>query len=321
MANTGKKSEKDLSPISMDGRFALDDHQRKIWEGLTKVNERLGRLYIGSLKVLADKSNPVRFILAAHGLRALGFEDRDDGKEQKKIQDHKVRIKNQIIANDPLGGVPDHLLEEISRRWVKDLHVWFSKVSKGFVDVSQKEFEEKLNELEKILFSVSNPHFEIVDNIDQLLTIKKPKKKEVEYLKTLLTSWSTYAYFFEKVEENWLPLLAAADFFKKPPVQGIWPESRYLTRIASKNPEKVIDIIKLCPSTENPSVHDDFVQASMNMPIQIGQQIISLIQKGQWLQSKYHILLPHKLADFMTRLAKNGSIELKYCYGKNYIYL
>lgn len=301
-------------PIKRTNGFSLNDQQRKVWEGLTKISDRLGQLYIGSLRVLADKKNPARFVLAAHALRAMSWKDRD-GKDETEIEDgkkeekHRERVKKQIINTDPLGGAPDYILEEISGRWVKDLHGWFNKISKGFVDVSQKEFERKLSEFEKILFSISNPHFEIINNIDSLLLIKKPSKDDVLYLKTLLTSWSAYAYFFEKAEDNWFNPLLNAGFFKKPPVQQNWPESRYLVKIAPKNPKKVMVVIKDCSITKNPSIHDDFLQAAMNMPVKIGKEIFGLLQKNHWLESRYHIFLPHKLAEFMKKLTNNGNLK------------
>jgi len=296
--------------LSITSKDSLSDHQRKIWEGLIKIDKRLGQLYLGSIQVLADKTNPARFILAAHGLRAMGFDSREkDTKEKTKKLNHKARIKKQIAANDPLGGAPDYILEKISKRWVKDLHKWFNKISKGFIDVSQKEFEQKLGEFEKILFSISNPHFDVINAIDQLLKIQNPKKKDVVHLQTLLINWAAYAYFFEKAKENWLAPLAREGFFTDPPSQRRWPESMYLTRVAGKKPQKVMNIIKSCPPTNNQWVYDDFVQAAMNMPSDIGVQIIPLIKKRGWLKSSYHILLPHKVAEFMVKLIEEGKIN------------
>ena len=63
-----------------------------------------------------------------------------------------------------------------------------------------------------------------------------------------------YQYFFENLTSpEWLPHLAAAGFFEKPPAlirdEGtarapFWPESKYLVRIAGTEPEAVVDVIK-----------------------------------------------------------------------------
>lgn len=307
---------KNTPPIIVGGHFPLDAQQRKIWESLARKDKRLGDIYLGSLQVLADKSNPARFTLAAHGFRALGWLFR--GTPPASSQDinntkgptHKTVIKQKIIQEDPLGGAPAQILEEIIKRWVDDLHGWFNNMSKGFeAEVSQKEFEKKLRELEDILFPLLNPHFDVINTIDQLLVTPKPAKSDVLHLKNLLAKgWSAYAYFFEKAEENWLVPLVRGGFFRKPPPQQRWPEALYLVRVAAKEPQKVMNIIKLCPQTSNKWIYDNFVQAAMNMPVHIGAQIIPLIQKQGWLKSAYQILLPHKTAEFMMKLVQNGKI-------------
>ena len=298
------------------GHFLLEARQRKIWEALIKRDKRLGDIYLGSLQVLADKNNPARFTLAAHGFRALGWLYRGEKSTEEKTQKDdgegfKAIIKKKIAQSDPLGGAPDTLLEDVARRWNVEVQKWFNKIAKTYdAEVSTKEFENKVRELENILFPVVNPHFDVINAIDRLFSVPKPQKRDISQLKNLLAKGrSAYAYFFEKAEENWLTPLVRGGFFRNPPPQQGWPESMYLVRIAGKKSQKVMNIIKSCPATNNQWVYDNFIQAAMNMSPDIGSQIVSSIQKQEWLKSTYHILLPHKVAEFMEKLVQNGKIR------------
>ncbi len=345
MKDLGLDSEDASSPQDIKDGFSLDERQKKIWEGLIKKDKRLGDIYFGSLQLLADKSNHSRLVLAAHGLRTLGWLFRGTAPAEsqsitiekavrkllKKVgkkgtitydellkclptQDgggHRALIKQNIIQADPLGGSSAALVDELSKRWVNNLQAWFTDISKGLkTQISEEEFAKKLHELEDILFSILIPHFDIIAAIDRLLPIPHPKEQDILFLKSLLAKgWSSYSYFFGKADINWLAPLAEGQLFLDPSKYQRWPASMYLAKMASKKPRQVMKIIESCPTTANQWVHDDFVQAAMNMPSGIGVKIIPIILLKGWLKTPNHTLLTNKVAEFMVKLAGENKIK------------
>jgi hypothetical protein len=128
----------------------------------------------------------------------------------------------------------------------------------------------------------------------------------------------TYAYFFDRVHDpRWLEPLAGKGFFKSPPgiekLEGgylrfpIWPESRALARIADQAEDEVQRIILECPETDNPRVHEDFVDAALMMSPAKGAQLVPAII--DWLRTPYHLLLPVKTGELLRRLSEAGEVE------------
>jgi hypothetical protein len=123
-----------------------------------------------------------------------------------------------------------------------------------------------------------------------------------------------YEYFFDRLSSpEWIKPLFKRGMFQQPPEpirQGdyvsfpFWPESRYLSRMASKDPETVLDVIGQMPETENFRVHSDLIEAALAMPTGLAPRMIPLIKR--WLTSPYQMILPDKVAKLVIRLAGNG---------------
>ena len=125
----------------------------------------------------------------------------------------------------------------------------------------------------------------------------------------------TYAYFFEKIDTaRWIRPLREAGFFLDPiGVEHLeegyvrfpaWPESRALARIAGQDEDAVMEVILACPDTDNPRIHDDFVDAALQMSPGKGALVIPRIEA--WLQKPYKLLLPIKAGKLLARLAEAG---------------
>lgn len=127
-----------------------------------------------------------------------------------------------------------------------------------------------------------------------------------------------YQYFFKKLASpDWIRPLWERGMFTTPFMiekheGGIsfpfWPESEYLARMASLDPETVIEVILKIPETDNERIHQDYVDAALNMPLDFAAKIaaneIKWIQKSQYL----YLLLPEKLGRLVTKLAESGKI-------------
>jgi hypothetical protein len=146
---------------------------------------------------------------------------------------------------------------------------------------------------------------------------RRPTDLEVERVVALMKKPGQCAYFFEKLQNpEWIPLLRQRGFFGQPPEPvrhddlvefPLWPESRYLARIAPDAPDLVLEIIKGLPDTENFRVHQDLLEAATKMPADKAAQIVPLAKR--WLDDEYVGLLPDRAGDLMLHLAEGGQIR------------
>lgn len=138
-------------------------------------------------------------------------------------------------------------------------------------------------------------------------------------LKVVGKSRSNYEYFFSRLESpDWLEPLLNHRFFRDPPEpirEGdtirypLWPESRYLARVADKAPEKVLHIALQVPETDNIRVHEDLARAAVNMPPSMATKWVR--KEMEWLkgQQRAFFLLPDELGRLISYLAKGGEVD------------
>ncbi len=144
-----------------------------------------------------------------------------------------------------------------------------------------------------------------------------PKKELVQKALKTFKIYANYEYFFNNLKSaDWLEHLWEAKMFSDPPPlkrEGeyiqflVWPESRYLARIASLKPDLVCKIIFEMADTDNVRVYEDLADATLQMPPPIAARLIKKIKK--WALSRYHLLLPEKLGSLVAHLAKGGQID------------
>src|SRR5437762_6535433 len=111
-------------------------------------------------------------------------------------------------------------------------------------------------------------------------------------------------YFFSKLENpEWLDPLAERKFFASPlsPVfheEGtvsfpLWPQAQYLVRVAPFAPDKVIELIKSVPDTENFRIHESFIDAALAMPVEKSVQLTPNVLF--WFESRFGLHLGEQL--------------------------
>jgi hypothetical protein len=144
-----------------------------------------------------------------------------------------------------------------------------------------------------------------------------PSKETVEKALAAIKEPAAYEYFFDQLESpTWISPLRDRGFFQHPPqgeIEGnyirfpYWPESRYLTRVASLDPELVLGVLRKIPDTNNPRVLGDIVDALLAMPPALSARLAK--RAGSWVTSRYPLLLPQKLGDLVIHLAKGGQLK------------
>lgn len=130
---------------------------------------------------------------------------------------------------------------------------------------------------------------------------------------------ANHDYFFLKLDSpDWMLPLQAEGLFKSPPPahrEGdsisfeIWPESRYLARMASVAPQQVLEVIERIPPTDNIRIHADFTDAAIRMPAPLSARYAR--KEMEWIKEQDHLyfLLPEKLGELCEHLATNGEVD------------
>jgi hypothetical protein len=160
----------------------------------------------------------------------------------------------------------------------------------------------------------------VTETLDHLLAIETPTAKDARVVSEQLPRSLTLAqYFFSRLENPaWIPMLRKKGFFRSPPdpvlsedgqliTTVLWPESRYLARMAPKAPAEVLTAILDIPETRNTRVLEDIVDALLAMPASMAAPLADRV--GQWLSNRLQFLLPRKLGALAERLVSAGEVD------------
>jgi len=243
--------------------ISLRLRQRKLWQLFIdfspEIGNKIGNIYLGALRVISDIGNKDRVAQAAHSFREImSYYMREEFKLTNGLTPNKDKIKKILTEMDSLKMPPKETIEAMARD-LKDLYGYFSSIAHHEREAMPDTFLRRIYELEEIFFILLKPHFSVVQEIDNLM--KKPKtRKNLQKLVLRLKNTAIYTYFFQKAGSNWLRPLEQEGFFKHPPsiihendsiYFPIWPESRYLARIAKQKPEEVLKITEARGGFEN----------------------------------------------------------------------
>jgi hypothetical protein len=144
-----------------------------------------------------------------------------------------------------------------------------------------------------------------------------PSRQTVDKALAAIKEPAAYEYFFDQLKSpSWIAPLRERGFFQKPPGGEVedeyirfpyWPESRYLARMASVDPELVFEVLRSIPDTMNPRVQGDIVDALVAMPPTLSARLAKRV--GSWISSRYSLLLPQKLSELVISLVRGGKLK------------
>ena len=133
-------------------------------------------------------------------------------------------------------------------------------------------------------------------------------------LKLMGSGAANYVYFFDKINTpDWIEQLWKRGFFKNPPSvtsEGTvdwWPESRYLVKMAGKDPKQVLSVIKEIPDTDNFYVRTDIIQAALNMPADCAAQLAGRV--NVYMRDEFARAYVEVLCELAIHLLKGGEIK------------
>lgn len=303
--------------------MVISEKQKNVSELLANYDPNARDVYLGALSVL-DQDHLERIPQSAHSIREmLNIITRNvkfrlttpSKKDKPKNDSHKKKL---IQLVDPLGGPPEELQYQFDI--LEEYKEWFLGVSHHGKHATEKQFRNKLDKLESILLQIMRPHFDVITEIDDILRDEKPSNISFNKLKPLLArNVSAFDHFFTHASGDWLDILEKKGYFSKPPPiikvqQGIrfplWSASRYLSRIASEKPEKVLKIIlkhKIPSRNErNWIILEDFINAATDMPPKLAVKIAERISKEKWADIPFYNHLDEPITELMLNLADAG---------------
>jgi len=139
-------------------------------------------------------------------------------------------------------------------------------------------------------------------------------RDEILKVKAAIKRTADFDYFFDRLKSPaWILPLFKEGFFEHPypPIQDekyirfpVWPASRYLIRMAESSPEAVADVALRIPETNNVRIWEDLAEIALKLPPTLAVKFVPLARR--LLQSSHHLLLPEKLGQLISHLAKGG---------------
>ncbi|MBW2309257.1 MAG: hypothetical protein JRG73_20235 [Deltaproteobacteria bacterium] len=327
------EAEKKMQPFSFD-----DPRQERIYRRLLLVGPGPASFYKDICRLIKDKTllESVNHVIAhlfreiESALRDVLESLTDRSKREKKDctsdkETHKTKISVilkslDISETDPVAKAwlglagKEGLISRVHRK---------SLDKPPSIDTEFLQFCDRMDTiLDFILDKFEAQYLRIVQVLDELLAISSPTSDDVKRLKNNIpNNLVSYGYFFNNLSNYaWLEPLKSEGFFQHPPEpvhyveEGtiafpVWPQSRYLARMAKEKPETVLEIILEIPLTENFRVNEDLIDAACAMPPHLAAQIAA--RETEWLssQERFSRIDERKFAKLVIHLARGSQVQ------------
>ena len=243
-------------------------------------------------------------------------------RNQQPTRDEQMQ---QAVATiDPMVNSLDSRVREKKRNQLYRL--W--KNLEGFThhknNTDVVEFSNCLKELEYTIFDLLAPiTAQDQKEIQTILSLRDRSEKNVERMFSLIERrGANSAFFFQQISEKadvtWFPFLEKKGYFAySPKVQltddgslifPFWWPIRYLVKISSHAPDKVIEVVLQFPKIDNPRVYDGILDIALQLhgkqSVKLKPKILKYTGIGyQFLPHKYTELLVHWTAENQTSTA------------------
>jgi hypothetical protein len=174
--------------FQQESLFQLYGQQKTLYDALVQYNGELAKMYYGSLKVLADKNNPDRLSLAAHGIRELIEKsplyicemintDFDLNNKVENLRDYWI----DVLTSYQLEAELNKKISE-GNQITKELESFLDKTNKFFQSSNtQQSLKDKVSNLKGRWesFQRSLKPFQKLDNTIQITPQLKAFLKEI----------------------------------------------------------------------------------------------------------------------------------------------
>lgn len=227
-------------------------------------------------------------------------------------------LRKQNFSHIPL---PDDIEDMRAKEWV-DYHDYFTKTA-HYNPTVQSTFLENLKRFEYFLLNCLEPRtFEVQDEIKKIIEegeYNTPNKEHVRAILGKIQRTADYDFFFENIKSaDWLEHLDELKQFDRPRSAlkhenllsfPFWPPALYLVKIASQKPEKVMKIILKVSNTDNPRVHEGFINAALNMQEEVAVQLHRKVKRWFGSSKSYIFIFPSQIVNYIIHIKNGGYIK------------
>jgi hypothetical protein len=306
-------------------RFA-DPRQEKIHLLLTNIGSGPPAFYQDACRLMSEQPQYASTShLVSHLLREIDSALRkvlETGSDQQVEgkNGHEKSIKIVLNALE----IPES--EPVAQEWLRfagnddyglDKRAHRSALSVRPVNEEFMEMWDRMQIILDVVLSKFEDRFLTwVQKIDSLALKEKPTRADVSFLcNHLPNNRAALGTFYDKLTSPaWIKPLAEEHQFSNPPQPvhdaekgtigySVWPQSRYLARMASIAPDEVFHIIEAVPETQNFLVHMDFANAVWEMPPATAAKLLPKMKT--WIESGDGTVTD-KLGQVMEMLAEGG---------------
>lgn len=257
--------------------------------------------------------------------------ERIDGKKSSGDENHKneILVALKILEIDEKSTIAAIWLKLAGQKGEDGLHKRAHREDLApprIIDESFQDFWRQIHTLlDTVLDRFETHAAEIWTRLDELLAKSVPTEQDIKFLRLNIPN-STFAlgYFFDRLESPaWLKPLHEAGFFNNPPSIEtdvevktfrfpVWAQSRYLIKVASHEPEAVLEIAiqLLTNNSNNIRIYEDLAEAVLKMPSTFAARWVE--RAILWLRQQTHLYfhLPVTLGELVAYLAHENQVDV-----------
>jgi hypothetical protein len=160
------------------------------------------------------------------------------------------------------------------------------------------------------------PFWDLDAGLNELAKTPNPTVAQLQRALALMRGDASNTFFESLSDPAWLSPMRELKLFDEPePAEQLgggyfrlpdWPLSRYLTRIASREPAAVVEVIAAIPATDNGRIHDDFLEAALAMPVEHATRLADIAV--DWLGCPYPLAAAFHASQLAAKLAREGDL-------------
>ena len=160
----------------------------------------------------------------------------------------RTRKKSAVLfdALKKEAGIATGGAQYTVKRWdfVRDWAVKNAHVDPKGPKCTHAEMQDRFNEFERILYALVASFVDVLGDVDRIL-LAAPSEENIDAVIALLSRGGARNYFFERENDSeWLRALDEKKYFDDLLEGEHWPELAFLTRMATREPERVTQILE-----------------------------------------------------------------------------
>ena len=242
--------------------------------------------------------------------------------ERNQLPTRDEQMQQAVATVDPMVNSLDSEIRERKRKQLHHLWKKLERFAHHNNNPDVEEFGNCLTELENTIFDLLAPiTAQDQEEIQTILKASDRSKNDVERMFSLIERrGANSVFFFQQIAENadisWLPFLEKKGYFTHPPrtqltddgyaIYPFWWPIRYLAKISSQAPDKVIEIVLQLPKVDNPRVYDWILDMALQLPGEQSAKLKPKILKSIGIEDQSQT---YRYADILAHWTKENQIS------------